>query len=238
MDVDYSATLTWTSLPQTTLSPALRGGAMAMVLAGFGITGGTGLNAWVGSGGSIEHLIRQDQSDATATSPETLGNLLAVLEEKEAGAEPAKETKAEIFDTADLIAEIKATLGVNVTDLAAIAAVSRQSIYDWLGGGQISPANYERLFQIQQVCAEWRALAKRPIGGMLHAKSQDRVSLFDLLGREVLNRTAIGAQLETLAAKMAQDAVGEQHRLGKLTPLSKKDQRENALTHVSSATDY
>ncbi len=133
---------------------------------------------------------------------------------------------------ADLIANIKATLGLNVTDLAAIAKVSRQSIYDWLGGEQISPGNYKRLFEIQQVCAEWRALAKRPAGGMLHTTSERKISLFDLLRQKTLDRAEIRSLLETLATEMAQEDTWRQHRLGKLAPLSKKDQWKNALVHT------
>lgn len=237
MEVDYPATVTWTSLPQAALSPALRSGAMAMVLAGVGITGGAGLNALVGSGGSTEYLIRQDQPDAAATTPQTLGGLLATFGEQETTARSRKAAGAEVLATADLIAEIKATLGINVTDLAAMAKVSRQTIYDWLGDGQISPTNYERLFQIQQVCTEWQALAKKPVGRLIYAKSEDETSLFELLGQGILDRAAIKSQVETLAAKVAQQDAERRHRLAKLTPLSEKGQRENALTHVSLATD-
>ena len=142
-----------------------------------------------------------------------------------------------IIAGADLVAELKSTLGINVTDLAAVARVSRQTIYDWIGEGQVSEANYERLLALRQVCLDWQSRMKRPVGRLLHAKNADGRSLLDLLAEEHLNRSAIRRHLDALAATAVKQAAERQERNARLAPLSEKDQYENALTHAIPAAD-
>jgi hypothetical protein len=138
---------------------------------------------------------------------------------------------------ADLIAEIKATFGVSITDLAAIVGVSRQIIYDWIGDGQVSEANYGSLLALRQVCLDWQARVKRPVGRLLHARNAHGQSLLDLLGQKPLDRSAIGLQLDSLAAKALEQAGQLRERNARLAPLSEGDRYENALMHVFVVAD-
>ncbi len=124
---------------------------------------------------------------------------------------------------ADLIAEIKSTFGVSITDLAAIIGASQRTIYDWLGGGAIDPADYERLLSIKRLAATWVTLAKLPEGGLLHPKGADRCALLDLLRENPLDSAPIRSHMEALAGKLAHQRAEARRRLDRLAPLNDKD---------------
>ena len=167
----------------------------------------------------------------SAFALETWGGLLA-----EIAGQPAAE-RAEVLAGADLVAELKSTLGINVTDLAMLVRVSRQTIYDWIGGGQVSEANYVRLLALRRVCLDWKVRVERPVGRLLHTRNAQGRSLLDLLGQEPLDHAPIGPQLDAMAAKAAAQAEERRERHARLAPLSEKDQYENALTHAIPAAD-
>ena len=138
---------------------------------------------------------------------------------------------------ADLIAEIKTAFGLNITDLAPIVGASRLTIYDWLGGEAIDPADYKRLLSIKRLAAIWVTLAKLPEGGLLHPKGADRCALLDLLREDPLDNAAIRSLMEALAGKLAPQRAEARRRLDRLAPLNDKDRYENMLTHVFPAAD-
>lgn len=215
----------------------LRNGTLFATLVGVGLSSGVGMALLVGSGGSSGYLVDYARREISTTSEATWGTLLADLAETRPSVTARADAPVAVFGAADLVAEIKSSLGVNVTELAAIARVSRQTIYGWIGEGQVSEANYERLRALREVCLDWRARVKRPVGRLLNAKNADGYSLFDLLGQEPLDRTAIGLQLEALAVKAVEQAGQRRKRNARLAPLSEKDQYENALTHGIPAAD-
>lgn len=215
----------------------LRNGTVFATLVGVGLTGGVGLALLVGSGGSSDYLIDFTRREIPTTSDATWGTLFAALGKTGPSAKAGTEAPAAVYGAADLVAELKSTLGVNVTDLAAIARVSRQTIYDWIGEGQVSEANYERLLALRQVCLDWQARVKRPVGRLLHARTADGRSLLDLLAEEPLDRSAIRLHLDALAATAVKQAEERQERNARLAPLSEKDQYENGLMHVFVVAD-
>lgn len=228
-DLNYTATGSGTLLSRGTGQPGSFGGALVVALTSAGVAGQMALALLVGTGGTAEYLINQDQFDATTLKP--WAGLLAEIGERSAA------DRTEVLVGADLVAELKSTLGINVTDLATIARVSRQTIYDWIGEGQVCEANYTRLLALRRVCLDWQARVKRPVARLLHAKNADGFSLFDLLGQEPLDSTVITLQLDALAAKAMEQAEDRRERNVRLVPLSEKDQYENALTHVIPAAD-
>jgi AcrR family transcriptional regulator len=228
-DFGYSATGAGASVPSASIRP---GWVVAPMLATLAITAGMtptmAFESLVGTGGSLDSLVSEDRTDAVAA--ESWGGLFERI---------GKQTTADAADVlagADLIAEIKATLGVSITDLAAIAGVSRQAVYDWIGGGQVSDANYERLLELRRVCLDWRLLTNRPLGRLLRAKTAEGRSLLDLLGEAPLDRSPIQSHLEALAKRVAEEEGQREARRARLTPLSEKDRYENALTHAIPAS--
>lgn len=229
-DFGYSATGAGASVPSPSTPP---GWIVATMLATLATTAGMtptmAIKSLVGTGGSLDSLVSEDRTDAVAA--ESWEGLFERIGTQ------AKAEAADVLAGADLIAEIKATLGVSITDLASIAGVSRQAVYDWIGGGAISKDNYDRLFALRQVCGQWRALAEKPVGRLIHGKGENGMSLFDLLEREALDEGAIRAQLEALAARLAQRTAERVGRQEKLQPLDEKAHRENLLIHVPQVTD-
>ncbi len=187
-EFDYSATGAGASVPRGSAQLGWVGAAMLVTLAtGAGVKGATAFNSLFGTGRSADYLISEDRTDVTTA--ESWDELFERI-----GEQTTTDT-AEVLAGADLIAEIKTTLGVSVTDLASIAGVSRQAIYDWIGGGQVSGANYERLLKLRKVCMDWRSLANRPLGRLLRTKSAEGNSLLDLLRQDQLDRSLIAPQL-------------------------------------------
>jgi hypothetical protein len=186
----------------------------------------------VGSGGAADYLLERWPGITSQHSWEALFVQLAEGAPAEKRSEPGR-----LLSAADLVAEVKATLGVNVTELAAMARVSRQTLYGWLDDGAISKDNYDRLFALRQVCGQWRALAEKPVGRLIHGKSENGVSLFELLERDVLDEGAVRAQLDVLAARLARQSAERARRHERLQPLDEKSHRENLLIHVSQVTD-
>lgn len=201
---------------------------MATLTTAAGVTPAVALESLAGTGGSIDNLVNEDQTDALpGTSWEVFFE--QVGEHTNADAMEAPEA-------AELIAEIKATLGVSVTDLATIAGVSRQAVYDWIGGGQVSEANYDRLLELRQICSDWRKRTSRPIGRFLRAKDNAGGTLLDLLRRDSLHKEQIELHMDALAGMAEKQGERRKERKSKLSPLSEQDRYENALTHVIPAT--
>lgn len=228
-DFGYSATGARASVPSNSTRP---GRVVATMLATLATAAGTtptmAFESLVGTGGSLDGLVSEDRTAAVAA--ESWEGLFERIGEQ------VKADAADVFAGADLIAEIKATLGVSITDLASIAGVSRQAVYDWIGGGQVSDANYDRLLGLRRVCLDWRSLTNRPLGRLLRAKTAEGRSLLDLLGEESGDRSLIQSHLEVLAKRVADDEGQRQARRTRLAPLSEKDRYENALTHAISAS--
>jgi hypothetical protein len=229
-DLDYSPTGTGTSMAIDPGQPNWMRAAMLLALAsGAGLVPGhTAFASLAGTGRTADELFSDDGTAAVVA--ESWGELIERIDEQ------ATQQAAELLGGADLIAEIKATLGVNITDLAGMTGVSRQTIYDWIGGGQVSDANYKRLLALRQACLDWRERADRPLGRLLRTKSADGVSLLDLLGQDPPDRALIARHLDALASKAAEQQAQRKARQARLALLSEKDQYENALTHAIPAT--
>lgn len=228
-DLGYSPTGTSAGRASRATRPGWIDAALAASASPVGVTAATLFSLLVGTGGTADYLTASNPWDIpTSASPD---RSLAVLGER-AAAVPAV-----ALDSAELVAEIKVTLGLSVTDLAAIARVSRQTIYDWIGGGQVSEVNDTRLRALHQVCLDWQSRVERPVGRLLHAKIADGRSLLELLAAEPLDRQAIHLHLMALAAKAREQLSERQARRARLAPLSEKDWYENTLTHALPAAD-
>lgn len=229
-DFDYSPTGAGTPIAIDPAQPNWMRAAMLRALAtGAGLVSGhMAFASLVGTGRTADELFSDDGTAAVVAK--SWGELIEGIDEQ------ATQQATELLGGADLIAEIKAVLGMNITDLAGMTGVSRQTIYDWIGGGQVSDANYKRLLALRQVCLDWRERAERPLGRLLRTKSADGISLLGLLGQDPLDRAMIARHLDALASKAAEQQAQHKARRARLAPLSEKDQYENVLTHAISAT--
>lgn len=201
---------------------------LATLTTATGVTPAAALESLAGTGGSIDDLINEDRTDAI---PDTTWEDLF-----EQVGELAKADAAEVLEGAELIAEIKSTLGVSITDLSAIAGVSRQAVYDWIGGGQISDANYDRLLDLRRICSDWRQRTNRPLGRLMRVKDETGETLFDLLRQEPLSQAQIALRMDALAGTAEKQDARSKARKSKLAPLSEQNRYENALTHAIPAT--
>ena len=190
------------------------------------------LESLAGTGGSIDNLVDEDQTDALPrTNWQAFFGQVAKHFEAESGEAP---------EAAELIAEIKATLGISITNLATITGVSRRAIYDWIGGSQVSEANYARLLELRQIARNWRRQTSRPMGRLLRIKDEAGEAFVELLSQYPLPKARIALRMNALASMEEQQAEQQQERRqerkSRLAPLSEQDRYENALTHATPAT--
>lgn len=216
---------------------SFRNGAVFAALVGFGLSASDGLKSVVGSGGSHAFLLGYAAGGMPTTSEATWGSLFAELAQSKLAPAGKSTTPVGLQSASELVADIKSTLGVNVTELAAAARVSRQTIYDWVSDGPANEANYGRLHALHQICLRWQARTKHSMGRLLHVKNAAGQSLLDLMLGESLNWSAIDEHLNALATKSEERAALRQVREAKLTRLSEQDRHENALTHALPAAD-
>lgn len=83
------------------------------------------------------------------------------------------------------IAEIQATLSLNVTEMAQALGVERATIYAWIArNAQPQRANLDRLNWLRHVAAMWSRHSPAPLGEMVRAPGRDGLSIVGLLSGE------------------------------------------------------
>ena len=228
-DLGYSATGVGVSVSSASPSPNWVVATMLAALAATaGVTPTKAIESLVGTGGSWDSLVSEDRTDAVLA--ESWRGLFERFGKR------VLDDVADVLTGSVLIAEIRATLGVSITDLASICGVSRQAVYDWIGGGQVSNSNLERLMELRRVCLNWQSLADRALGQLLRAKTTEGRSLLDLLIEDPLDRSLIQSHLEALAKRAAVEKSQREARRARLTPLREKDRYENTLVHAIPAS--
>lgn len=223
-----------TSAGTSAESPGLGAGWIASAMV-FALTTTTSvapaatLEALVGTGGSLENLSREDRTDALSSKA------LATLFFEQVG-KRAQASAMAAPDAPELIADIKSTLGVSITDLAAIVGVSRRAIYDWIGGGHVSDANKERLMELKQVSAGWQQRSNRPLGRLLRQKLGANDTLLDLLKANRLDQAQVAHHLDSLASMSEKQDQQRLARKAKFAPLNDQGRYENTLANTLPAT--
>lgn len=124
------------------------------------------------------------------------------------------------------LAEIRSIFSLNTADMAEIFNVPRQTIYDWVAGGQVNPGSRQRIADVHslaktsivrreassQACgpnkrgvfAGERFRLSQPFLGTLVREEFDGQSILAALCAETLDTTLIEGLLEQVAAKRAQ----------------------------------
>lgn len=89
------------------------------------------------------------------------------------------------------------TLGFSKRQLAEVFGVSRQAIYDWIKGGNVSEENAERLSRLARLVAEISADSRRPLHHRFTTQplAEGEPSLLDLLNADSWDEDRILAQL-------------------------------------------
>lgn len=111
-------------------------------------------------------------------------------------------TFKEITKNNSKLMELKKTLGLNIFEISTIFQVSRPTIYQWMESENIKirRKHQERLDEIYEVSQVWE---KKNIGDLrsyLHKSiNEKKISLFDLLKTDILNKKIIIDHLSQIA---------------------------------------
>ena len=99
--------------------------------------------------------------------------------------------KNEVLSTTP-VDHLKATLGINISEIADILQITRQAIYDWKSGKAIpSTKNQERINKLIAICKKWESENLGPIRHLIRQNIWNDYSLFDLLCKEDLEEKHI-----------------------------------------------
>ena len=99
--------------------------------------------------------------------------------------------------------DVVMTFSLNVSQMAEVMRVSRQTIYDWRDGPELRPEHRERLNQLHGLVLQYRELDPIPIGEALTwVGASTGQSLFDLLRAEDLDLPAIRNVLTAMPARI------------------------------------
>ena len=101
----------------------------------------------------------------------------------------------------DRIAAIQASLSLNITDLAAVLGVARQTIYAWINGEtDLQAANRERLLTVYRIAQEWDKQCHVPAEKVIRNTDAGGMSVVDMLKErdiredDIIDRFAIMAK--------------------------------------------
>ena len=113
-----------------------------------------------------------------------------------------------LVSTAEQMALVVRTLSFSKRQLADVFGVSRQAIYDWIKGENVSEENADRLSRLAELVAEISPGSWRPLHHRFTTRPlvQGEPSLLDLLRAEAWDEDKILAQLlraEELTAQQA-----------------------------------
>lgn len=100
-----------------------------------------------------------------------------------------------------MIAEIRATLGLNIAETARALGVERPTVYAWLAG-QVQPqrANLIRLGRVADIAASWRRRTRQSMGDLVRLPGADGRSIADLLADRSLADGILQRRLDEVAA--------------------------------------
>lgn len=106
----------------------------------------------------------------------------------------------------DRLSKIQASFGIPMTDLAAILAITRQSLYKWLDSEReivLQEASRERLVSIERLAAAWSNSNSAPLSLAAKEPLASGQSILNLLAQPVLNEDAIKEAFAELLGRLA-----------------------------------
>lgn len=101
------------------------------------------------------------------------------------------------------LAEIRDSLSLSTVEIAKIFNVSRQAIYDWTAGKNVTASNRQRIAEIRAVSNSWKSRNLGRLGSLVREEVSGQ-SILAALCAEALDTTLVEGLLEQVAAKLEQ----------------------------------
>ncbi len=126
----------------------------------------------------------------------------------------ARLERAVLHDTPGQLALIRATLSLNVKELAAALNVKRPTVYAWMAGeAEPKERNHRRIEVLWTLAREWEKLSSLPLGALRTAPDEDGSSILTLLTASEIDMERV-QRLMHAAAEKAKAAHDKAHGLG------------------------
>ena len=146
----------------------------------------------------------ESATELVSSNAGLVSQVLAMLQGSRRSLEETHTVEADAADQADIeavpaaVSRLRVTLGLNMTELAQVLGVERQTVYAWLrGDSQPHKANLRRLYSLSRLAHAQRG-ARLPREA-IHAPGGDGRSVADLLMDEVLDEGAIAERLQRIS---------------------------------------
>jgi DNA-binding transcriptional regulator YiaG len=146
----------------------------------------------------------ESAAELISSNTSLASHALAILQAARRSLEETSAVETDTVDQADIeavpaaVSRLRVTLGLNMTELAQVLGVERQTVYAWLrGDSQPHKANLRRLYSLSRLAHAQRG-ARLPREA-IHAPGGDGRSVADLLMDEALDEGAIAERLQRIA---------------------------------------
>jgi len=123
--------------------------------------------------------------------------------------------ESKVISAKTQIDALRKKMGLNMSEIASIMNVSRQSIYDWIGGAsKLRREHQEKLDALSDICSLWSQKNLGRLGSYLYKKvNSENESLFELFQDKNFNKEYIVQILEKIEqAKMSHRRNVESHK--------------------------
>ena len=156
----------------------------------WAIAGGCAVLILSGSGGRISNLTTLNSSGGLTTLQSPAPTL--------------RPGRKQVLTAQERIRVIKTAFSLTVSDLAAVLAVGRPAVYDWLNGGEPRRKNSDRIGQLYSFAQFWSSSVSRPMGQLLRSTFEDGHSVYELLIQDNLPLARIQGDLDVLSKNASQ----------------------------------
>lgn len=134
---------------------------------------------------------------------------------------------------AEMVEELRAAFGLNVTQLAQAFHIERVTVYAWLRTDRmekLNPANRSRLWRLYQIAKHWRSCAQLPGKYLVEQIPGKDSTLLAMLCAEQLDPGEFMQAYELLACAIGPTARAQRHRAEQKLALKKgiENLRKNA----------
>lgn len=113
---------------------------------------------------------------------------------------PKKPKMTSTLSISQLIAGIRASLSIQIKELAEILQVQRPTIYAWIKEQSVPHSqSRERLRQIYSLAKQWDRVSHKPLGKAIHDIGPDNYSLFDFLKDSIIPEKLVRDRFQAIS---------------------------------------
>ena len=108
----------------------------------------------------------------------------------------------QLASPADMLAEVRAALSLNVSETALVMHVERPTIYAWINGSTPREAHIKRLHELHGLARYWNGISNRPLGSLVRSAMVGMKTLVEHMADAAIDHRAVKALMDSLAVQL------------------------------------